>query len=143
VTRAARDDGSAIPLILGFVLLVLLMVAGSIAAGDAFVDQQSVQSSCDGVAAAGAGALDSSAVFSGGLDGRVDLPLADVDRAIASYLSRDSSRGNLVVQAQTNSGGDAVIVRCSLRTSLAFGSFFGFGDGIEHVATATARAAVR
>ena len=48
-----RDDtGSTIPLIIGFFLISMLMVAGSVAAGDAFVQQRGLQDVCDGAALA-------------------------------------------------------------------------------------------
>ena len=51
--RGGDDTGSTIPMILGFFLLAMLMVAGSIALGQAFVQQRDLQDVCDGAAAAG------------------------------------------------------------------------------------------
>ena len=48
------DRGSTVPLILGFFLIALLVVAGAVALGDAFVDQRNLQDVCDGAAAAAA-----------------------------------------------------------------------------------------
>ena len=55
----ADEQGSTFPLIIGFFLLAMLVVAGSVAAGDAFVQQRGLQDTCDGAAlAAAASAVD-------------------------------------------------------------------------------------
>ena len=72
-----RDDGSVIPFVLGFFIIALLLVAGSVAAGDAFVQQRDLQDVCDGAAVAAASAADLSANRSG-TSASGDLPLGDV-----------------------------------------------------------------
>ena len=56
--RLADDRGSTIPLILGCFVVAFLIVAGSVAAGDAFLQQRNLQSVCDGAAAAAATSAD-------------------------------------------------------------------------------------
>ena len=100
--RVAVDDrGSTLPLIIGFFLIAMLMVAGSVAAGDAFVQQRGLQDVCDGAALAGAASavdLDRSrGVASGGT-----LRFADVQQVVDAYLARDPGRAD--VQVTVTSG---------------------------------------
>jgi hypothetical protein len=140
VTR--RDEGSTVPLILGFFLLGLMMVAGSLAAGDAFVKQRDLQSLCDGAAVAAAGSavdLDrTTGVTSGGA-----LKFAGVDTAVNAYLARDPSREGVQVAAALSPDGRTLTLHCTDTATIAFGSFFGKGDGIAQHATSAARAPVR
>lgn len=141
VAWSNRDDGSTIPLILGFVVLALLMVAGSVAAGDAFVAQSNLQSVCDGAAAA--------AAAGGGDDQRADggssgyLRLSGIQLSVQRYLDGEPTRSDVRIEASVNEDESVVTTRCERRTSLAFGSFFGFGNGIDHHATSSARSPIR
>lgn len=137
--RLSDDRGSTIPLLLGFVVIAFLVVAASIAAGDAFVQQQDLQETCDGAAAAAASSADFVAARSGSLAG--SLPLANVQEAVAAYLGRDPSRSSVSASAAVVGGTDVAVV-CTSRTPVAFGSMFGFGDGIEHRARSTARSPI-
>jgi len=81
------DHGSTLPLILGFFLLALIMVAGSIAAGDAFVQQRDLQDVCDGaVTAAAASGVDLGR--GGALGGESSLQFGDVHRYTQSVQTR-------------------------------------------------------
>lgn len=136
------DEGSVIPLVLGFVLLTLYLVAGSVAAGDAFTDQRAVQSICDGAAAAAAGAIDlGSAREEPDLGAGTRLPLASVQQAVDGYLARDPGRRDVDAVAALADAGTRVTVTCAVRESLAFGAMFGHPHGIRHIAYATAQAA--
>ena len=148
--QVSRDDGSTIPLILGFVLLALLMVAGSVAAGDAFISQSNLQSVCDGAAAAAAAGGDGDDQrAAGAATGSVAGPAANylrignVQLAVQRYLDGEPTRSDIRIDASINDDGTIVTVRCERRTSLAFGSFFGFGNGIYHHATSSARSPIR
>jgi Flp pilus assembly protein TadG len=138
VTR--RDDGSTIPLILGFFLLALMMVAGSIALGDAFVQQRDLQDVCDGAAAA-------AAASSADLDrdvsvaGAGSLRFSDVQHQVVSYLARDPQRRDVRVQARLSPDRERITLTCTQTTELAFGGFFGRAH-VAHTATSSARAAV-
>ncbi len=139
--RPREDRGSTIPLILGFFLIALLMIAGSVAAGDAFVQQSNLQSLCDGAAAAAASSADIDAQrHAGSLQQTVYLQLANVQGAVDAYLSRDSSRSDVQILASLSADRATVTVACSARSSIAFGSFFGFSQGVSHRATSSARA---
>jgi hypothetical protein len=137
-----RDDrGSTIPLVLGFFLLALLVVAGSVAFGDAFVQQRSLQDICDGAAAAAAasaGDLDREAGVA--LDDSA-LRFTDVHDAVEAYLARDPARRSVHVTAGLSADRERITLRCEQTTTLAFGAFFGRRH-VRHTATSSARAAV-
>ena len=137
--RVHGDRGSTIPLLLGFVVLAFLTVAGSVAAGDAFLQQQDLQETCDGAAAAAASSVDFVAARSGSAESL--LPLTDVDAAVSAYLRRDPTRVSVSASAAVVRG-TAVTVSCTSRAAVAFGSMFGFGGGIEHHAQSTARSPI-
>jgi uncharacterized membrane protein len=123
----AADRGSTVPLILGLFLIALLLVAGSIAAGDAFVQQDQLQDLCDGAAVAAASAADQF------------LILAGVQSAVTNYLDRDPARDAVTMQASLSVDATEVAVRCSQTRTIAFGSLFGYGNGVVHTATSTAK----
>ena len=135
----ADDRGSTIPLILAFFVIALLMVAGAVAAGDAFVQQRGLQDVCDGAAAAGAAAaaqLDrGTAVASGEA-----LRFGDVQEVVDEYLARDPGRADVRTEASLSSDAQTLRLRCTETSRIAFGAVFGKGDGIRHVVTSAARA---
>ncbi|MEO9137665.1 MAG: pilus assembly protein TadG-related protein [Jatrophihabitans sp.] len=138
--RPHDDQGSTIPLILGFFLIALIMVAGSVSLGQAFVQQRDLQDVCDGAASA-------AAASAGSLDRTTDvgtsdsLRFADADQQIGRYLARDPSRRGVQVAATLSPDRTRVTVRCVQNRPLAFGTFFGRAT-VRHTAVSTARAAV-
>jgi uncharacterized membrane protein len=133
------DRGSTLPLILGFFLVALLMIAGSVAAGDAFVQQRDLQDVCDGAAtAAAANGVDLGR--SGALESEQALQFGDVRGAVLQYLSRDASRDSVHVDARLSGDGQTLTLTCTQREHIAFGAMFGFGDGVHHVVSSSARA---
>lgn len=134
------DGGSTIPLILGFFLIALIVVAGSVSLAQAFVQQRDLQDVCDGAAAAAAasaGDLDRG----GGLAQGDSLQFTDVDREVGRYLSRDTSRTSVHVRVTLSPDHTRVTLRCRQSRPLAFGRFFD-RSSVQHTATSTARAAV-
>jgi Flp pilus assembly protein TadG len=131
------EDGSTIPLVLGFFLIGLLVVAGAVLASDAYTEQRDLQSICDGAALAAANAVDSRAARTQPLDEA--LPLAGVQQAVESYLARDSSRATVSIRAAVAPDGRTVTADCHRHTQLAFGSVIGKADGIDQHAVAHAR----
>ena len=140
MSATSRDRGSTIPLILGFFLLSLLLVAGSIALGQAFVQQRDLQDDCDGAASAAAASaanLDrSGAVASAG-----SLQFGDATAQVQAYLARDPVRRDIHVVVTLSADRRRITLTCSRTTALAFGGMFGRSH-VRHVATSTARAAV-
>jgi uncharacterized membrane protein len=135
------DRGSTIPLILGFFLLALMVVAGSVALGDAFVQQRSLQDICDGAAAAAAASAGDLDRETGIAIGDAALRFTDVHDAVAAYLARDPARRSVHVSAALSADRERITLRCEQSTSLAFGAIFGRRQ-VRHTATSSARAAV-
>lgn len=137
--KSADDRGTTVPLILGFFIIALIVVAGAVAAGDAFVQQRGLQDVCDGAAvasAAGAADLDRGAALGEG----DALRFSDVQRVVDDYLARDPARAAVHIQAALSTDARTVRLSCSETLHLAFGAMFGKGAGIRHVATSVARA---
>jgi len=134
------EAGSTIPLILGFFLIGLLMVAGAVLASDAYTSERDLQSACDGAAVAAANAVDAQVARTQRLDG--NLPLAGVQAAARAYLARDPSRSDVEVTASVSADGQTVRADCRRHAKLAFGSVIGRGDGFDLRATASARSAL-
>ena len=129
------------PLLLGFLVIAMLVTAGAVALGEAFVQQRGLQSVCDGAAAAAAAAaVDLSR--QDGIGTAASARLAGVEAAVREYLDRDALRRT--VQATVRLSGDArrVDVDCRETERVAFGAVFGKGGGVQHEAHASARAAV-
>jgi uncharacterized membrane protein len=135
-----NDEGSTIPLILGFVLLAMFVVAGSVAAGDAFVQQGNLQSVCDGAAADAAASIDANAQRSKGDSSA--LRLGGVQSSVRAYLAREPDRSDIRVASALSADAGTVSLACERRETIAFGALFGFGGGIDHHVTSTARAPV-
>lgn len=134
------DTGSTIPLVLGFFLIGLLMVAGAVLASDAYTRQRDLQSICDGAALAAANSVDPVAARTRTLTGA--LALADVQRATEAYLARDPVRAGVRIRASLSPDGRTVHAGCVRHVRLAFGSVIGRGDGVDEHASASARSAL-
>jgi Tfp pilus assembly protein PilX len=134
------DRGSTIPLILGFFLIAGLLVAGSVALGQAFVQQRALQNVCDGAAAAAA-ASSADLDREHGLVAGGSLRFTDVAQAVSDYLARDPQRRRVHVNAHLSPGGTRITLTCEQTTRLAMGAVVGRGR-VHHTATSTARAAV-
>lgn len=135
------DRGSTIPLILGFFLIGLLMVAGAVLASDAFTHQRDLQSVCDGAAIAGANAIDGPAARTQQLT--TTLPLAAVQAAVQDYLAEDAGRSEVSVQAAVAADGSTVLTDCRTSTQLAFARLIGRPDGIDQHARSQAQGVVQ
>ncbi|TAM81169.1 MAG: hypothetical protein EPN43_14455 [Jatrophihabitans sp.] len=135
---ATGERGSTLPLILGFFLIALLMVAGGVAATDAFVRQRALQDVCDGAAvAAAAGSGDVRRGGLGGGDGY--LRFTGVQQGVEAYLARDPSRAGVRVTSVLSADGTTIRLTCEQTSPIAFGAMFGKGGGVHHVAHASAR----
>lgn len=138
--RVRREDGSTIPLILGFFLIAVLVVAASVTLGQAFVQQRDLQDVCDGAAAAAAASaadLDRSGAVAAGNS----LQFDNVEAVVTAYLARDPARRGVQVNAMLSADRRRVTLTCAQTRSLAFGGLVGRAR-MRHVATSTARAAV-
>jgi hypothetical protein len=138
---SSDERGSTIPLILGFFLIALIMIAAGVAAGDAFVQQRGLQDVCDGAATAAAStAVDLTRGSGIGTSGA--LRFADVDRNAAEYLARDPGREAISIRAALSADATTLTLTCTETRQIAFGAMFGKGDGVRHLAVSSARAPV-
>jgi uncharacterized membrane protein len=138
MSRCRDDRGSVIPLILGFWLLALILVAGAVALGDALTKQRDLQAICDGTAIAAANSVDPARTHAGAL-GADALPLTAARLAVRTYLARDGEDTGVVADATVDPDGITVRVSCRRHVRLAFGAVFGQGGGIDQQADADAR----
>ncbi|MGY1811755.1 pilus assembly protein TadG-related protein [Blastococcus sp. SYSU D00820] len=138
-----RDDdrtaerGSTLPFVLVCWLVAALMALGAIAASDAFLEQQEVQSVCDGAALAAANRADEAAVYARGVDGTVPLTRAGAQAAVADQLADGGTR---LDAWSVETDGVEVTVRCTRSVEIAFGWLFLAGRPLERTAVASARA---
>lgn len=125
-------------MILGFFVLAMVMVAGAIVAGQAFVQQRDLQDVCDGAAAAAAAAAaDLSRASGGRWDG--SLQFSGLDNAVEQYLGRDPGLRGVQVNAALSPDARTIRLRCMRRSPIAFGALFGKAEGITHVVESSAR----
>jgi Flp pilus assembly protein TadG len=138
--RAEEPDGergSTLPFVLLCWLLAALMTFGAIAASDAFLEQEQVQSVCDGAALAAADRTDEGAVYASGVGAELPVTAASAQAAVAEHLAADGARLD-GWSAQTD--GVEVTVRCTREADIAFGWLFLGGRPLERTAVASARA---
>ena len=135
-----RDDGSTIPLILGFFLIAAFVIAGSVSLGQAFVQQRDLQDVCDGAAAAAAASA-ADLDRSGAVAAAQSLQFTDVQTVVDAYLARDPGRRGVRVGAVLSADRRRIALTCTQTRALALGGLFGRAR-IRHVATSTALAAV-
>ncbi len=134
---AAGERGSTLPLVLVCWLVAALMALGAIAASDAFLELQEVQSVCDGAALAAANAADESVLYTAGVGSDLPLTRATAQAAVADQLA-DAAADLDSWAAETD--GVRVTVRCTRSVEIAFGWLFLGGEPLERTAVAGARA---
>ena len=113
------------------------MVFGAIAASDAFLEQQEVQSVCDGAALAAANRTDEAVAYAAGVGTELPLTRATAQAAVADQLA---DGGAALDSWSAETDGAEVTVRCTRNVEIAFGWLFLGGERLERTATASARA---
>jgi hypothetical protein len=131
------ERGSTLPFVLVCWLVAALMVFGGIAASDAFLEQEEVQSICDGAALAAANSTDEAVVYSRGVGPELPLTRTAAQAAVADQLADGGTRLDSWA-AETD--GAEVTLRCTRYVDIAFGWLFLGGNPLERTATASARA---
>ncbi len=131
------ERGSTLPFVLVCWLVAALMAFGAVAASDAFLEQQEVQSLCDGAALAAANAADEAVLYTDGVGGDLPLTRGTAQAAVADQLA-DAAADLDSWAAQTD--GVVVTVRCTRSVEIAFGWLFLAGEPLERTAVASARA---
>jgi len=131
------ERGSTLPFVLVCWLVAALMAFGAIAASDAFLEQQEVQSVCDGAALAAANRTAEDVVYTAGVGTDLPLTRATAQGAVADQLAD----GGTVLDAwSAETDGAEVTVRCTRYVDIAFGWLFLGGEQLERTAIASARA---
>ena len=131
------ERGSTLPFVLVCWLVAALMAFGAIAASDAFLEQQEVQSVCDAAAIAAANSTDEAIVYSEGVGSELPLTRASAQAAVADQLA---DGGTQLDSWSAETDGAEVTVRCTRHVEIAFGWLFLSGEPLERTATASARA---
>jgi hypothetical protein len=131
------EAGSTLPFVLVCWLVAALMAFGAIAASDAFLEQQEVQSICDGAALAAADQADEAVVYAHGVGTELPLTRATADTAVADQLA---DAGVQLDAWSTETDGREVTVRCTRSVHIAFDWVFLGGRALERTAVASAQA---
>jgi hypothetical protein len=131
------DAGSTLPFVLVCWLVAGLMVFGAIAASDAFLEQQEVQSICDSAALAAANEADEAVVYTLGVGAELPLSRSAATAAVADQLA-DAGVQLDAWSAETD--GTEVTVRCTRLVHIAFDWLFLGGQPLDRTAVASARA---
>lgn len=140
VPRVRSDDGergSTLPFVLVCWTVAALMAFGAIAASDAFLEQQDLQSACDGAAIAAANSTDEGVVYAHGVGAELPLTRATAQAAVADHLADGGTR---LDSWSAETDGAEVTVRCTREVDIAFGWLFLGGRPLERTAVASARA---
>jgi len=137
VSERQGERGSTLPFVLVCWLIAALMVFGAIAASDAFLELQEVQSTCDGAALAAADRADEEVVYTSGVGAQLPLSRATTQAAVADQLA--GGRADLAAWS-VGTAGVEVTVRCTRYAAIAFGWLFLGGKPLERTAVAGARA---
>src|SRR5215218_649104 len=137
VPESRGERGSSLPFVLVCWTVAALMAFGAVAASDAFLEQQEVQSICDGAALAAADRADEAVVYSAGVGAELPLTRATAQAAVADQLA---DGGTALHSWSAETDGAEVTVRCTRYVDIAFGWLFLGGEPLERTATASARA---
>ena len=132
-----RERGSTLPFVLVCWLVAALMSFGAVAASDAFLEQQAVQSVCDGAALAAANQADEAIVYARGVGSQLPLARATAQAAVADQLVDGRVR---LDSWSVETDGAEVTVRCTRHVQIAFGRLFLGGQPLERTAVSSARA---
>jgi Flp pilus assembly protein TadG len=135
--RTGPEEGSSVPFVLVCWLVAALMCFGAIAASDAFLEQQRVQSTCDGAALAAANQTENGAAYARGVSGFLPLDQASAQVAVADQLADGGTR--LDGWSVRVDGAEATVT-CTRSVQIAFGWLFLGGAPLERTAVASARA---
>ena len=131
------ERGSTLPFVLVCWLVAALMAFGAIAASDAFLEQQEVQSVCDSAVLAAANQADESVVYSEGVGTQLPLTLEAAQAAVADQLADGGTELDAWSAATDRA---EVTLSCTRYADIAFGWLFLGGRPLERTAVASARA---
>ncbi len=118
-------------------LVAATMALGAVAASDAFLEQQRVQSVCDGAALAAADQTAPEAAYAQGVEGHLPLDQGSAEAAVADQLADGATR--LDAWSVAVDGPEATVT-CTRSVPIAFGWLFLGGRPLERTAVASAQA---
>jgi hypothetical protein len=98
-----------------------------------------LQDVCDGAATAAA-ATAVEVGRGGDLATESALRFGDVKAAVAEYLARDPARTAVRTTVRLSGDQRTLELTCEQTEHIAFGTMFGYGDGVHHRVTASAAA---
>jgi uncharacterized membrane protein len=130
--RLKGDDGTILLLTLGYVVVVLALVAVVVDVSAVFLARRALAADCDGAALAAAQSVDTDMLYRQGSP-TPELPLARVQDAVAGYPVGDGVQ----LSAGLSNGSD-VTVSGRRTVQLPLVRFLGLGS-VDVVASATAR----
>jgi len=136
--RYSSDDGSIMPLILGFWMIGLMAVGAGVAASDAFTKQRDLQSMCDSASIAAAVGAASGSIHVGGAPKNA-IPLSKASEALQAYFARDPNRDGVHAAAELSPDERTVTVRCEQHNQIALGALIGKRGGIDQSVYSSAR----
>lgn len=127
---------------IGFWLVAMLFVAGSLALGTAFTRQRSLQSTCDAAALAAASGISKDRLHFAGASAN-DLPLDNARAALDAFVARDPARATIKFDPPVLDA-DHVTVRigCHTHATVPFQTLILRAGGINQSAQASARSPI-
>jgi hypothetical protein len=126
--RPAHDDsGTILVLLLGFVAVLLLMVAVVVNVSSVILAKRGVASAADGAAVSAAQALDLDALYARGLGERLPLERARAADTVATYEQQaQASQPGLLLRVEISEDGSTAVVQGVRSLELPFGRLLGF-----------------
>jgi uncharacterized membrane protein len=98
--RIRGDEGTIMLLTIGYVVLILGLVAVVVDVSAVLLARRSLAATCDGAALAAAQAVDTTALYTGGGGGEI-LPLGAVQDAVSRYPAPDGTQLTAGVQGDS------------------------------------------
>jgi Flp pilus assembly protein TadG len=129
--RCRGDEGTIMLLTIGYLVLILGLVAVVVDVSAVLLARRALAATCDGAALAAAQAVDTRSIYSGG-GGEQVLPLGAVQDAVSRYPAPDGTRLTAAV-----AGSSQVTVSGRRTVRLPLVQFLGIGQ-VEVVASAQA-----
>jgi uncharacterized membrane protein len=138
--RLRGDDGTILPLVLGFAALLLVLVAVVVDVSAVILAKRGAASAADGAAIAASQQLDQSLVYANGLGEAIPLSLDDVQQVVAVYGARAAEgQGGLQLSASLDATQTTATVTATRTVRLPFSGWLGIGS-VTVTAVAHARA---
>jgi Flp pilus assembly protein TadG len=121
------DEGTILFLVLGFVAILMLVVALVVNVSSVILAKRALASAADGAAVAAAQALDVDALYANGLGQRIPLDQGLAAQRVAAYQAQaDDSQPGLRLAVDVSTDGTTAVVQAERTVDLPFGQMLGF-----------------